>query len=162
MMYLFFSFFCFFASLALLSALLVIISKNPIHSVLFLILCFCNVSALLFLLNLEFMPITFLIVYVGAIAVLFLFVLMMLNIKLAELKIDNVHFIPAAITVGLIFLFELLVLTRLECIPFTSLLVNSLFLSDLFNNSVSFINIHLFFVNESNMRGLGQVLFVEY
>lgn len=59
----------------------VIFSDNPVHSVLFLILCFCDVSLILFLFNVEFLSILFLIIYVGAIAVLFLFVVMMLNVK---------------------------------------------------------------------------------
>ena len=75
-----------FSSLALISGTMVIASRNPIYSVLFLILTFFNLSCLLFILNIEFLPILFLIVYVGAIAVLFLFVLIMLNIKLSELK----------------------------------------------------------------------------
>ncbi len=75
-----------FALLALLSAIMVIASKNPIHSVVFLILVFCNATGLLLLLKLEFIAIMFLIIYVGAIAVLFLFVVMMLNIKLNQLN----------------------------------------------------------------------------
>ena len=59
----------------------VIFSNNPVHSVLFLIICFCDVSLILFLFNIEFLSILFLIIYVGAIAVLFLFVVMMLNVK---------------------------------------------------------------------------------
>ena len=77
-----------FCAFCLISSIFVIWTKNPIFSVLFLIFSFFNVSALLLLFNFEFLPITFLVVYVGAVAVLFLFVLMMLNIKLAEL-IDN-------------------------------------------------------------------------
>jgi NADH:ubiquinone oxidoreductase subunit 6 (subunit J) len=60
-------------------------SKNPMYSALFLILAFFNVSCLLFFLELEYLPIFFLIVYVGAIMVLFIFVVMMLNIRLSEL-----------------------------------------------------------------------------
>jgi len=129
-MSLFFAFFCLFSSLALLSAILVIASKNPIYSVLFLILSFCNVSALLFLLNLEFLPITFLVVYVGAIAVLFLFVLMMLNIKLTELKSESSHFLPVACLLGIVFVLELFVMIRLEFLPLTFSFVHSPFLSD--------------------------------
>jgi NADH-quinone oxidoreductase subunit J len=79
-------FFYLFSGFAVLSAFFVIFSKNPVFSVLFLIFTFTNVSCLLFLFNFEFLPVIFLIVYVGAIAVLFLFVLMMLNIKYAELQ----------------------------------------------------------------------------
>ncbi len=70
-----------FASVAMLSATLVILSKNPIHSVIFLILVFCNATGLLLLLKVELLAMMFIIIYVGAIAVLFLFVVMMLNIK---------------------------------------------------------------------------------
>lgn len=69
-----------------MSAIMVIASKNPIHSVVFLILVFCNATGLLLLLKIEFIAMMFLIIYVGAIAVLFLFVVMMLNIKINELN----------------------------------------------------------------------------
>lgn len=75
-----------FASIALISAIMVIGAQNPIHSVIFLILVFCNSTGLLILLKIEFIALMFLIIYVGAIAVLFLFVVMMLNIKLSELS----------------------------------------------------------------------------
>lgn len=74
-----------FCLLALICSVLVVVSKNPIHSILYLILVFCNVTFVLIILGVEFIAITFLIVYVGAIAVLFLFVVMMLNIKILEL-----------------------------------------------------------------------------
>ena len=78
-----------FASFALLAGIMVIRAKNPVYSVLFLILVFCNVSGLLLLINLDFFAMVFLVVYVGAIAVLFLFVVMMLNVKLSEIN-DNI------------------------------------------------------------------------
>lgn len=68
--------------LMLITGLFVVLSSNPVESVLFLILTFCNAGAMLFLYNLEFFGLIFIIIYVGAIAVLFLFVVMMLNIKL--------------------------------------------------------------------------------
>lgn len=70
-----------FSSFALLASLMVISLSNAVHSVLFLILVFCNIAGLLLLLGAEFLSFMLLIVYVGAIAVLFLFVVMMLNIK---------------------------------------------------------------------------------
>ena len=73
-----------FSSLALLSGGMVIQARNPVHSVLYLILVFFNGAGLLILLGLDFFAMVFLVVYVGAIAVLFLFVVMMLNINLAE------------------------------------------------------------------------------
>jgi NADH-quinone oxidoreductase subunit J len=72
----------FFSFLLLLSSIFVFISKNPVHSVLFLILAFCNASGIVFLFNAEFLGLVFIIIYVGAIAVLFLFVVMMLNVKI--------------------------------------------------------------------------------
>jgi len=75
-----------FASIALISAAMTIAAKNPIHSVAFLTLVFCNATGLLVLLGIEFIALMFIIIYVGAIAVLFLFVVMMLNIKVNELR----------------------------------------------------------------------------
>ena len=76
-----------FSSIILTSALVVISARNPIHSVLFLILVFVNVIFILIHLEVEFLALTFVIVYVGAVAVLFLFVVMMLNIKIFELNV---------------------------------------------------------------------------
>ena len=106
--------FIFFSSSALISAIMVILSKNPVNSVLFLVLTFCNVTSLLFTLELEFIPISFIVIYVGAIAVLFLFVIMMLNIKLAELKENNKHLVPIAIFFSLLFLSEILLIIQAD------------------------------------------------
>jgi NADH-quinone oxidoreductase subunit J len=86
--------FHFFSSLALISAFMVITLSNAVHSVLFLIMVFCNVASLLLILGTEFFSFLFLIVYVGAIAVLFLFVVMMLNIKINPIKIDKSSIFP--------------------------------------------------------------------
>ena len=75
-----------FATFALISAYMVIFAKNPIYSVLFLVLVFFNSVAILILMNAEFLGMIFMIVYVGAIAILFLFVVMMLNLKTNELN----------------------------------------------------------------------------
>jgi NADH-quinone oxidoreductase subunit J len=79
----------FLCSLLLLSGLWVSISLNPIESVLFLILAFCNTAAILFIFNVEFLGLLFIIIYVGAVAVLFLFIIMMLNIKNQEVSVLN-------------------------------------------------------------------------
>ena len=86
---------------------MVIQSKNPVHSVLFLILVFFNSAGLLLLLGLDFMALIFLIVYVGAIAVLFLFVVMMLSIKLAEINEKRLRYLPINAILGLVFLIEI-------------------------------------------------------
>lgn len=96
-----------FCCLSLLCSVLVIISKNPIHSILYLILVFCNVTFVLIILGIEFIAIIFLIVYVGAIAVLFLFVVMMLNIKILELDEVFWKYIPVGLLISSIFLFQI-------------------------------------------------------
>lgn len=82
-------FFVFFSVCGLIASVLVIISKNPLHSIISLILVFCNIILILLLHEIEFIALIFLIVYIGAIAVLFLFVVYMLNIKLIELNEFN-------------------------------------------------------------------------
>lgn len=98
-----------FASIALISATMVIVSKNPITSVVYLILTFCNATGLLILLKIEFIAMMFLIIYVGAIAVLFLFVVMMLNIKVSELSENWLRYLPIGGVISIIFLSELLI-----------------------------------------------------
>ena len=96
-----------FSSLILTAGLVVIPARNPIHSVLFMILVFVNVIFLLICLQAEFLALTFVIVYVGAVAVLFLFVVMMLNIKVTELNKELVHYFPIGGLVGIIFLMNI-------------------------------------------------------
>ncbi len=96
-----------FSSLTLLSAVMVIQSRNPVHSVLFLILVFLNSAGLLLLLGLDFFAMLFLVVYVGAIAVLFLFVVMMLNVKSAEISEKRLRYLPVGGLLGLLFLVEI-------------------------------------------------------
>lgn len=109
------------ASLALASGVLVIRSKNPVHRVLFLVLTFCMVSALLISLGLDFFAMTFLVVYVGAIAILFLFVVMMLNIKFAEMYEHLTRFIPLATLVGIFLFFQLMSALEVDCPPLLAL-----------------------------------------
>lgn len=96
-----------FCSFAVLFSILIVSSKNPIHSILYLILVFCNVSFVFILLDIEFIAIIFLIVYVGAIAVLFLFVVMMLNIKIVELSGVFWRYALLGFGITLLFLSEL-------------------------------------------------------
>ena len=112
--------FFFFGFFVLFSAFMVIKSKNPVYSVLFLILVFCNSAGLLLLLNLDFFALIFLIVYVGAIAVLFLFVVMMLNIKLTEVQESIFHYLPIGGFVGLIFFCRILFFISSRICPFTN------------------------------------------
>ena len=101
-------FFLAFSAVLLLSAVMVIWAKNPVHSVLFLILCFFNAAGLFVLAGAEFLAMLLIIVYVGAVAVLFLFVVMMLDVDFAELKAGYMKNAPAGLLVGGILLAELI------------------------------------------------------
>jgi NADH-quinone oxidoreductase subunit J len=103
-------FFYLFAVLAVASAVMVIVAKNPVHAVLFLILTFFNAAGLFVLLGAEFLAMLLVIVYVGAVAVLFLFVVMMLDVDFAELKAGFIRNAPIGLIVGGIVLAELVLL----------------------------------------------------
>ena len=100
-------FFYLFAGVCLASAFMVIAARNPVHSVLFLILAFVNAAALFVMLGAEFLAMILIVVYVGAVAVLFLFVVMMLDVDFVELRQGFLNYLPVGVTVGLIFLIEL-------------------------------------------------------
>ena len=110
-----------FAGLLVASAFLVIAARNPVHSVLFLILSFFNAAGLFVLLGAEFLAMLLVVVYVGAVAVLFLFVVMMLDVDFAELKRGALQYLPIGALVGLIVLAELfMVLGALVVAPETA------------------------------------------
>jgi NADH-ubiquinone oxidoreductase chain 6 len=88
---------------AILLGILVIISKNPIVSVLFLIGLFLCISVYLILTGLNFIGLSYLLVYIGAVSILFLFILMLINVRISELLIDSINSIPLAILVGSFF-----------------------------------------------------------
>ena len=100
-------FFYLFALLAIASAMLVILSRNPVHSVLFLILCFFNAAGLFILMGAEFLAMILVVVYVGAVAVLFLFVVMMLDVDFVKLREGMASYLPIGGIIGLIVLAEL-------------------------------------------------------
>ncbi|HEY7747148.1 MAG TPA: NADH-quinone oxidoreductase subunit J [Aestuariivirgaceae bacterium] len=101
-------FFYLFAAVAVASAIMVITSRNPVHSVLYLILCFFNGAGLFILLGAEFLAMILVVVYVGAVMVLFLFVVMMLDIDYAELRQGMLNYLPVGATIGFILLVELI------------------------------------------------------
>tara|TARA_X000000950_G_C13834650_1_gene627635 strand:+ start:545 stop:1129 length:585 start_codon:yes stop_codon:yes gene_type:complete len=101
-------FFILFSTITILSSLAVISSRNPVHSVLFLILAFVNSAGIFVLAGAEFLAMILLIVYVGAVAVLFLFVVMMLNVGLDEIKIQAKKYLISGGLVGGILLLELI------------------------------------------------------
>jgi NADH-quinone oxidoreductase subunit J len=101
-------FFYLFSSVCIASALMVIASRNPVHSVLFLILAFVNAAGLFLLLGAEFLAMILIVVYVGAVAVLFLFVVMMLDVDFAELREGFLQYMPVGAFIGVVLLAEIL------------------------------------------------------
>ena len=97
-----------FATVLIASGVMVIASRNPVHSVLFLILAFFNAAGLFLLLGAEFLALILVIVYVGAVAVLFLFVVMMLDINFVELRHGFLQYLPIGFTIGVILAIELI------------------------------------------------------
>jgi NADH-quinone oxidoreductase subunit J len=104
-------FFWVFAAVLVASALAVILARNPVHSVLFLILAFVNASGLFVLMGAEFLAMILIIVYVGAVAVLFLFVVMLLDVDFAQLKQGFVQYLPIGGLIAICVGFELLYVT---------------------------------------------------
>ena len=151
-----------FATLALLSAFCTVTSKNPIHSVLFLVFVFFNTAGLLILLGAEFLAMLFLIVYVGAVAVLFLFVMMMLNVKISETSSSIFRYLPIGLFLSIIFLFEIFLivegdLNSIDVVSFNQseylILQNEFLKTSPWINSV---------ISPTNVDVIGSVLFTYY
>ena len=97
-----------FSFIMIASAFMVILSRNPVHSVLFLILCFFNSAGIFLILGAEFLAFILVIVYVGAVAVLFLFVVMMLDVEFKSISSTVISYLPIGLTIGVIILAELM------------------------------------------------------
>ena len=97
-----------FSFIMIASAFMVVLSRNPVHSVLFLILCFFNSAGIFLLLGAEFLAFILVIVYVGAVAVLFLFVVMMLDVEFKSISSTVINYLPIGMTIGFILLAELI------------------------------------------------------
>lgn len=111
-------FFYLFSGVTIASAVMVIAAKNPVHAVLFLILCFVNAAGLFLLAGAEFLAMLLVIVYVGAVAVLFLFVVMMLDINFVQMRQGFLTYLPVGGLIGLVLLIELaLVLAGWAALP---------------------------------------------
>jgi NADH-quinone oxidoreductase subunit J len=143
--------FYFFTGLILISATMVISVKNPVHSVLFLILTFISAAGLLFLLEIEFISLIFIVVYVGAIAVLFLFVVMMLDIKITDLNRNFLKYFPIGSFLGFAFLIEILLMLTNTLEPNSYYVTNNSY--TVWINSIDFI---------TNIESLGQILYTYY
>lgn len=148
-----------FGLLLVFSALSVVTSNNPVYSVLSLIACFFNVTCLSIMLSVEFIAVSFIVIYVGAIAVLFLFVLMMLNLKAAELNQNNLMLLPIVIILITAFCFQYFFLfnTGFESFDFKPHSMN--FFTEFTNTSDAFSGI-LF--GSNNIESIGKVLFTSY
>ena len=131
-----------FATLTIASAVAVIFARNPVHSVLWLILAFFNAAGLMLLVGAEFIAMLLVIVYVGAVAVLFLFVVMMLDIKQEQVREGFIRYLPVGIVVALVMLVEMLAMIGVKAMHAHTLGPNP--------------------AGESNVAWLGQALYTEF
>ena len=143
------AFFYLFAALAVLSGAMVILARNPVHAVLFLILAFFNAAGLFVLLGAEFIAMLLIIVYVGAVAVLFLFVVMMLDVDFAELRAGFVKNAPLGLIVAGIVLAELVMVLGFRLVQPTAL-------------ATAAAPIPAAASNIANTEALGRVLYTQY
>tara|TARA_B100000579_G_C22764284_1_gene820580 strand:+ start:733 stop:1347 length:615 start_codon:yes stop_codon:yes gene_type:complete len=146
-MYLYSITFYIFSLVAVLSALMVISARNPVHSVLFLILSFVNASGLFVLLGAEFLAMILVVVYVGAVAVLFLFVVMMLDINFVKLREGFLQYLPFGALLGIVLIIEL----------------GILFLTKSFSENSLTKFVELPIINDvENTKLIGRVLYTNY
>ena len=141
-------FFYFFSVIAIFSSLMVITSRSTVNSVFFLILDFISVGCLFIMVGAEFLGMILLIVYVGAVAVLFLFVVMMLDFKISLDKNNILQYLPIGFFVGLVFISELMIV-----------LINTKF--DLSNIQI-LVNPMFKFENLTNTEAIGSILYTDY
>ena len=126
--------------MAILCGILVIISKNPIVSVLFLIGLFLSISCYLIMLGINFIGLSYLLVYVGAVSILFLFILMLINVRISELLTDTSNSIPLAIIISISFYSSVHSTIPYSIIPFTSYISN---ISNTFNDILDIILLYI-------------------
>lgn len=139
-----YNFLIYISFVAILCGIFVIISKNPIVSVLFLIGLFLSISSYLMLLGINFIGLSYLLVYVGAVSILFLFILMLINVRISELVTDTSNSIPLAIIIGIFFNS-----TVYDILPLKG---------DSFNNNIQSINFSNFF-DVNNFRNYLKEIF---
>ena len=137
----------------LLSAFFVISSRNPVHSVMFLVLVFLFSAGILFCLEVEFLALSFIIVYVGAIAVLFLFVVMMLDIKIGDNTLGYLNYGPIAYFITFLFLLEITIplIKGVTAFPYGSSCTEYTYIN--WFNQIDFI---------TNLESMGQLLYTYY
>lgn len=142
-----------FGLILILSSVCVVASRNPVHSVLFMILTFAASSGLFLLIEVEFLAMMFIMVYVGAIAVLFLFVVMMLNTRLAEYYVSLLRYLPLGAIIGLIFIIEIYFLLNTELNPSP---IHSLEVINQYHDWTHHINAI------TNVAALGNIIYTYY
>ena len=140
-------FFNIFSAILIVSSLMVILSRNAVYSVLFLVFTFLNASIIFLISNAEFLAMTLVIVYVGAVAVLFLFVVMMLNINSTKIKEGLLKYLPFGVLLTLVFVGELYVIFQGENLGFVAPKID---IEELFQNG------------NSNTKAIGLYLYTDY
>lgn len=150
-------YFLFFSIVILFTGSLVIRS-NPIHSVFFLVLSFCNATGLLLLLGVEFVGMLMLVIYVGAVAILFLFVVMMLDLNIAESEENYIRYLPLSSILWIIFSVQLYSILKWDLggYVYFNLLTESLVLDF---NFISFIDWANSLYDKSNIESIGLVIY---
>tara|TARA_B100000780_G_C20910815_1_gene362661 strand:- start:67 stop:669 length:603 start_codon:yes stop_codon:yes gene_type:complete len=142
-----------FSAIMLLSSLMVIAVQNSVYSVLFLVLSFVSAACLLLLFECEFIALMFIIIYVGAIAVLFLFIVMMLDVKIATINKDSLKYFPVGFVIGSIFLIEifLIITENFSPNPYEDLSTSNFY--------VNWYDKTDFF---TDIDSIGQIMFTQY
>ena len=146
--------------IAILLGVLVIISKNPIVSVLFLIGLFLCISAYLILTGLNFIGLSYLLVYIGAVSILFLFILMLINVRISELLIDSINSIPLAILLGSLFNYFVNNVLPYMMISFNNLLYHINTTTRLAN--VTSVSWDGYLAETSHITSIGNILYGNY
>ncbi len=162
----------FFSILAVLCAILVIINKNPIVSVLFLICLFVLISGYLIILGMNFIGISYLLVYIGAVSILFLFILMLINIRISEIQAETNNSLPLAIIISISFylaLYEIIPYNFIEKntlnIEFKSQFIDSIKSMTSFYENVNFLVSNQWdsnLVEVLHISGIGNLLYTNY
>lgn len=149
----------YFASI--ISGVFVLISKNPVISVLFLIALFLSVAGYLIFLGINFIGLSYILVYVGAVSILFIFILMLINVRISEIYSNNYNSIPLTILIGLIIIYILYIISM-----FNNLLININFVDLFFNkNSIMFVSSKTWDSNllyYSDITSIGNILYTNY
>lgn len=160
---------------SLLCGIFVIISKNPIVSVLFLIGLFLNIAGYLMMLGMNFIGLSYLLVYVGAVSILFLFILMLINVRISELTSDSSNSIPLAIVIGIFFNMTLYGIlpynvnaSAILDVPSQKSLIINFNVSNLFsfeNKDLSFVTSQIWdsaLTESSHITSIGNIIYTSY